>query len=107
MIKTITIIDNEDGTQKVIFRNLKEEDSVIEVKRATINFNINTIFDQYKQEGHARIIFHTECLPDSQGELYTFHNTKPDISNFSDESLLNELIKRDLLVEETSYKLVK
>lgn len=102
MIKTITIIENEDGTQKVYLHNFERDGSEIKVDRATVKFNIERehigsthTFSLFQ----AKITLNIDCLRGKDDKLFSIQTNR-----LTDEELLVELEKRKLLTKETVYK---
>lgn len=106
MIKIITIIENEDKdkTYKVFLNNFESNGSEIKVDRANVELDIITNYEPFG--GYmAKINLEVNCLANNQGELFRTYHPKYDISHASDEELLTELKKRNVLVEEKVYKI--
>ncbi|HEY8889805.1 MAG TPA: hypothetical protein VIM70_06085 [Clostridium sp.] len=103
MIKTITIMDNEDGTQKIFLNNFQCNGSEITIDRAEFLFVVNQ--DQHHNLGcSAEINLHIKCLTNKNDELYRMYVSEKDMSLLSNKDLLTELKNRKVLKEEIVYK---
>lgn len=114
MVKTITIIDNDDGTQRIYVNNIDDNGTELIIPRCDAKLEFDT-----KRQGiysknqdifsnsniSARLILDANCLHNYfSGELYKI-KIHDSIKNVSNDQLIDELKNRKILSEEIVYKI--
>jgi hypothetical protein len=113
-VRTITIIDNNDGmnSQYVHISNIEGRGTELEVKKAMVNIERITYPNQRYPGCYNpfdplfKINIEIDCFLDKDKIAYQIFK-KDSMDNISNDDLLKELKKRNLLSEETIYKINK
>lgn len=100
-IKTITIIDNDDynKSQYIHISNIDGKGTEFEIKKGYVTMALlkNLCSD-------AIVDINIHCDRDKEGYIYEIRE-KEIIENISNNDLINELKKRNILSEEIVYKI--
>lgn len=89
-MKTITIVENDDGTEKIYMHNMGGRNEEIIIDKAKIKFNMNYENIEYPCIKKCDIDFTIHCLPYND-KLFTVNPYKCKMTN---GELINELESR-------------
>ncbi len=117
-VQTITIIDNDNGTQHIYISNADNKNMDIEIKKGISNFTVNDkinpclrsldlfksgYFHQDDITRNVEINLNIKCLSDRDNKFLSYSIPMKDIKDITNKELIEELKNRNVLLEESIY----